>query len=299
MADKKHPILTVLVILGCIALLLGASMAIVLKIFAPSSDLSFGDKIGVIPIGGSISDSHRTTTQLVKFRKDKKIKAIILRINSPGGAVGPTQEIYREVQKTVETKKVVASLGVVAASGGYYIAAASSKIVANPGTITGSIGVLMEFVQLQDLLNRIGVKLEVLKSGEFKDIGSPHRELSKRDRELLNALIADIQRQFVEAVANGRDLSLEEVNQIADGRVFSGAQAKELDLVDALGNFQDAVDVAKDIAAIKGEPTLVYPKKSRLELWESFLEGTTRSVTKMLQSIKPQVEYRWSGFRSH
>ncbi len=274
-------------------------MAIVLKIFAPSSDLSFGDKIGVIPIGGSISDSHRTTTQLVKFRKDKKIKAIILRINSPGGAVGPTQEIYREVQKTVETKKVVASLGVVAASGGYYIAAASSKIVANPGTITGSIGVLMEFVQLQDLLNRIGVKLEVLKSGEFKDIGSPHRELSKRDRELLNALIADIQRQFVEAVANGRDLSLEEVNQIADGRVFSGAQAKELDLVDALGNFQDAVDVAKDIAAIKGEPTLVYPKKSRLELWESFLEGTTRSVTKMLQSIKPQVEYRWSGFRSH
>jgi protease-4 len=157
----------------------------------------------------------------------------------------------------------------------------------------------MEFVQLQDLLDKIGVRVEVLKSGEFKDIGSPHRELSERDRELINALIADIQRQFVEAVASGRNLSLEEVNQIADGRVFSGAQAKELDLVDVLGNFQDAVDVAKDIAAIKGEPTLVYPKRSRLELWESFFEGAARSVTKMLQSIKPQVEYRWGGFRNH
>ena len=194
---------------------------------------------------------------------------------------------------------MIASLGSLSASGAYYIESAADKIVDNPGTITGSIGVLMEFVQLQDLLDKIGVRVEVLKSGEFKDIGSPHRELSERDRELINALIADIQRQFVEAVASGRNLSLEEVNQIADGRVFSGAQAKELDLVDVLGNFQDAVDVAKDIAAIKGEPTLVYPKRSRLELWESLFEGAARSVTKMLQSIKPQVEYRWGGFRNH
>ena len=295
MAKNKRPILTVLIILGIIALILGGSMMIVLKMVDPSSELSFSDKIGVIPIDGAIFDSHETLSQLIRFREDKGIKVIVLRINSPGGAVGPTQEIYREVRKTMETKKVVASLGGVAASGGYYIAAAADKIVANPGTITGSIGVLMEFMRFEDLLDKIGIKLEVLKSGEFKDIGSPHRELTSRDREIIDSLIADIQGQFVEAVANGRGLPLEKVNQIADGRVFSGARAKELDLVDVLGNFQDAVDVAKDMAGIKGDATLVYPKKSRMELWESFLEGTARSVTKVLQGIKPQLEYKWSG----
>jgi len=298
MAKNKRPILTVLVILGVLALILGASMLIVLKMVDPSSELSFSDRIGVIPIDGAIFDSHATTSQLIRFRKDKKIKAIVLRINSPGGAVGPTQEIYREIRKTVETKKVVASLGGVAASGGYYIAAAADKIVANPGTITGSIGVLMEFMRFEDLLDKIGVKLEVLKSGEFKDIGSPHRELTKRDREIIDSLIADIQGQFVEAVANGRDLPLEQVNEIADGRVFSGARAKELNLVDTLGNFQDAVDIVKEMADIEGDVTLVYPRKKRMELWESFLEGTARSVTEVLQCVKPQLAYKWGGFNS-
>ncbi|MCP4578993.1 MAG: signal peptide peptidase SppA [Deltaproteobacteria bacterium] len=296
MAKNKRPILTVLVILGVIALILGTAMIFVIKMVDPSSDLSFSDKIGVIPIDGAIFDSHETTLQLIRFREDKRIKAIVLRINSPGGAVGPTQEIYREVRKTVETKNVVASLGGVAASGGYYIAAAADKIVANPGTITGSIGVLMEFMRFEDLLEKIGVKLEVLKSGEFKDIGSPHRELTERDRAIIDSLIADIQGQFVAAVARGRDLPLEKVNQIADGRVFSGARAKELDLVDALGNFQDAVDVAKEMANIEGGATLVYPRKKRMELWESFLEGTARSVTRVFQGLKPQLEYKWGGF---
>ncbi|MBW1768448.1 MAG: signal peptide peptidase SppA [Deltaproteobacteria bacterium] len=297
MADKKRPILTALVILGVIALFLGTSMVIIIRIIDPTSSLSFADRIGVILIDGAILDSRATTSQLVTFRKDKKIKAIILRINSPGGGVGPTQEIHREIQKTAETKKVIASLGGVAASGGYYIASAANKIVANPGTIIGSIGVLMEFVHLEDLLEKIGIKFEVLKSGEFKDIGSPHRELTKRDREILNSLISDIQSQFVAAVANGRELALDEVSQIADGRVFSGVKAKELDLIDVLGNFQDAVDVAKDMAAIEGEAILVYPKKSKAQLWELFLEGTTRSVTKVLHSIKPQLEYKWNGFK--
>ncbi|MBW1852866.1 MAG: signal peptide peptidase SppA [Deltaproteobacteria bacterium] len=297
MADKKRPILTALVILGVIALFLGTSMVIIIRIIDPTSSLSFADRIGVILIDGAILDSRATTSQLVTFRKDKKIKAIILRINSPGGGVGPTQEIHREIQKTAETKKVIASLGGVAASGGYYIASAANKIVANPGTIIGSIGVLMEFVHLEDLLEKIGIKFEVLKSGEFKDIGSPHRELTKRDREILNSLISDIQSQFVAAVANGRELALDKVSQIADGRVFSGVKAKELDLIDVLGNFQDAVDVAKDMAAIEGEAILVYPKKSKAQLWELFLEGTTRSVTKVLHSIKPQLEYKWNGFK--
>jgi protease-4 len=295
MAGKKHPILIVLAILAGVGLVLGITMIIVLKIFSPSSNLPFSAKIGVIPIEGTILTSQAVTAQLVKFEKDKSIKAVILRINSPGGAVGPTQEIYREVQRTVETKKVVASLGGVAASGGYYIAAAAKKIVANPGTITGSIGVLMEFVRFEELLKKIGVKLEVLKSGEFKDIGSPHRKLTDRDKELISALIADIQKQFVEAVASGRNLSLEKTHEIADGRIFSGARAKELGLVDVLGNFQDAVEIAKNMAGIKGDVTLVYPKKSKLELWDLFFDSAADSVVKRIHEMKTRIEYRWNG----
>lgn len=299
MAGKKHPILTVLAILAGIALLLGVALVVILKVFTPASSSLFSEKIGVIQIEGRISDSRVITSQLVKFKKDKGIKAIILRINSPGGGVGPTQEIYREVIKAGKTKKVIASMGSVAASGGYYIASAADKIVANPGTITGSIGVLMEFIRLEDLLNKIGVNLEVLKSGEFKDIGSPHRKLTPQERELLNALVADIQRQFVEDVATGRNLSVEEVQKIADGRIFSGAQAKELGLVDVLGNFQDTVEIAKDMAGIKGEVALVYPKRGKLPLWDLLLETATRFVTQMLQRMKPQLEYRWGGFQGH
>ena len=299
MAGKKHPILTVLLILGATALLLCGTMALVLTVFLPSSNFSFGEKIGVIPIDGSISDSLAITSQLVTFKKDKGIKAIILRINSPGGSVGPTQEIYREVRKTIRSKKVVVSMGEVAASGGYYIAAAANKIVANPGTITGSIGVIMHFVQFRELLNKIGVNLEILKSGEFKDVGSPHRKLTERDKELINALIGDIQKQFEEGVASGRNMTVEEVQKIADGRVFSGAQAKELGLVDVLGNFQDAVEIAKKMAGIKGDVTLVYPHKMKLGLWDLLLDSVARSATRMLQSMKTRVEYRWNGLLDH
>ncbi|MBW1796861.1 MAG: signal peptide peptidase SppA [Deltaproteobacteria bacterium] len=299
MAQKKHPILTVAVILCVVALFLGITMVIVLKLFSPSSILSFGDKIGVIPIDGTITQSIDITTELVRLKKDTGIKAIILRINSPGGSVGPTQEIYREIRKTIQTKKVVASMGSVAASGGYYIAAGADKIVANPGTITGSIGVIMHFVRLEELLNKIGIGLEVLKSGEFKDIGSPNRELTEREKELLNALIADIQRQFEEGVAEGRNLPLEKVRQIADGRIFSGAQAKELGLVDVLGNFQDAVEIAKNLAGIKGDVTLVYPENDKLKLWDLVFEAAAGSVSKLIQRMKTRVEYRWDGFAEH
>ena len=183
MPGKKHPILTVLAILAGVGLLLGLIVVIVLKMFAPSSNLTFNEKIGVIPIYGTISQSLKITSQLVKFRKDKRIKAIILRIDSPGGSIGPTQEICREVQRTMRTKKVVASMGSVAASGGYYIASATNKIVAAPGTITGSIGVIMQFIRIEELLDKIGVDLEILKSGEFKDIGSPDRKMTERDRK--------------------------------------------------------------------------------------------------------------------
>ena len=296
MPTKKHPILIVLIILGITVLFLGIVMTAVLNFFGPSSGLTFSSKIGVIRIEGTIMDSRHIVSQLVEFKKDKRIKAIILRIDSPGGGVGASQEIYREVSKTTKTKRVIVSLGGVAASGGYYIASAGDKIVANPGTITGSIGVLMEFIQIQDLIKKIGINLEVLKSGEFKDIGSPHRELTDRDKELIKGLISDIQEQFVNAVAQGRHLSVEKVREVADGRILSGAMAKELGLVDQLGNFQDAVDLAKEMTGIKGDVNLVFPKRHGMGLWNLVFQDVTKVFYgAVIDSLKTRIEYRWDG----
>jgi protease IV len=295
-SGKKHPILMVLVVLGMIALLLGAILTLVSGSPA-SSLLSLREKIGIVNIEGAITDSEPVVTQLVQFRKDKGIKAIVLRIDSPGGAVAPSQEIYWEVKKAAASKTVIASMGKVAASGGYYVACAANKIVANPGTLTGSIGVLMEFLQVEDLLKKIGVGIEVLKTGEFKDIGSPHRKLSEKDRELISSLISDIQRQFVEAVARGRNLPIEKVREIADGRILSGAQSKEHGLVDELGNFQDALELAKKMTGVEGEVTLVYPKKKGSRLWDFVLRDASESLYSLLRRIPGmQIEYRWDGF---
>ena len=287
----------VLVVIVATGLILGTAMIALLKMFSPYAGLPFQEKIGVIPINGDITTSLDITSQLVTFKKDENIRAIILRINSPGGSVGPTQEIHREIQKLARTKKVISPLwAALAASGGYYIATAADKIVANPGTITGSIGVFMQFFQVEDLLGKIGVGLEVLKSGEFKDVGSPHRKMTARDRELIDELIQDIQTQFVTEVAKGRNLSREEVNKIADGRIFTGSRAKELGLVDSLGNFQDAVELAKKMAGIKGDAILVYPKKKRARLLDLLIDTASRSFVRFLQGIKPRAEYRWGGF---
>jgi protease-4 len=297
MADKKrHPLLAVFLIIIGIALFLGLVMAFAVKTFGPRSSLSFGEKIGVVFVEGPITHAMEITSQLEEFHKDKSIKAIVLRIDSPGGVVGPTQEIYREVEKTAEDKSVVASLGSVAASGGYYIAAAADKIVANPGTLTGSIGAIMEFVHIEELLKKIGINLEVLKSGEFKDIGSPHRKLTDRDKEVLEGLMAEIKKQFVEDIAKGRGLSQEKVEQIADGRIFSGTQAKDLHMVDYLGNFQDAVALAKEMEGLTGETTLVYPKRGKFEFWDLLFESATKTVFKLIKSLGQQMTYRWEGF---
>ena len=297
MQKKQHPILVVVLILGIAVLVLGAVMMGVLALAGRPGGLSFKDRIGVIPIEGAITKSETVVSQLVEFKKDRSIKAIILRVNSPGGGVAPSQEIYSEILKTKDKKKIIASMGSVAASGGYYVSAAADKIVASPGTLTGSIGVLMEFVRFQELMEKIGVDVEVLKSGEFKDIGSPHRKLTEQDKEMIRSLIFDIQNQFVEAVAQGRNLSIEKVRAIADGRIFSGSQGVELGLVDQLGNFQDAVDLAKSMAGIKGEATLVYPKKTRIRLWDIVAEDASRVLYRALRDVfGMQIEYRWDGF---
>ncbi|MBE9574689.1 MAG: signal peptide peptidase SppA [Proteobacteria bacterium] len=296
MAKTNRPITLVLIILGIAILSFGTLMAIVLSLSHSTLTLSLSNKIGVIPINGVIKDADAITEQLIAFRNDKQIKAIILRINSPGGGVGPSQEIYSETRRTTKTKKVVASLGSVAASGGYYVASAADSVVANPGTLTGSIGVLMEFVRFEELLKKIGVEMQVIKSGKFKDIGSPNRKMTKEEREILTRLIKDIRNQFVTAVSQGRNMPEEKVLELADGRVFSGREAKRLGLVDSLGNFQDAVNVAKRMAHIRGKVKLVYPvKKRRSLLWNLLFKDLFDALMNRLDRPSGLLEYRWNG----
>jgi len=244
-----------------------------------------GERIGVIEVKGIIKDSRSILENIVKFEKNDHIKAILLRINSPGGAVAPCQEIYIELIKARKKKPVVASLGTVAASGGYYIAAAANKIIATPGTLTGSIGVKLELANVQKLLEKIGIEPVVLKSVPYKDIGSPFRQVTPEEKKMLIKLLKDIHRQFVEDIAKGRHLSFEKVEAIADGSVFTGKEAKDLGLVDMLGNFEDAIKEATRLAGIKGEPKLYYPKKKTP--WTRLLLNTLLEIlNEDIQKIK-------------
>ncbi|RJR27524.1 MAG: signal peptide peptidase SppA [Desulfobacteraceae bacterium] len=293
---KRYPIITALAILAGFGIFLGGAGALWMKFISPHSFALMEERFGVIPVEGIISDSQEIVSELVRLRKDDGIKAVILRINSPGGAVGPAQEICAEIKKVAGSKPVVASLGTVAASGGYYIAAPARMIVANPGTITGSIGVLMQFVRVEDLLNKVGIQLEVLKAGEYKDMGSPHRRLTESEKQMIQDLMADVRMQFVEEVARGRNLSVEKVNGIADGRIFSGAKAKELGLVDRLGTLEDAVELAKELAGVKGEISLVYPKKPRLRLSDFIGTKLLRTIYRLIiTESHPKISYLWMG----
>ncbi len=242
-----------------------------------------GEKVGVVEINGVIIESRQILQQLKTFRESAGIKAVVVRINSPGGAVGPSQEIYREIAKTIEKKKVVASLASVAASGGYYIASAANDIVANPGTITGSIGVIMSYTNLEELFEKLGLSPVVIKSGQYKDIASPMRTMKPDEKEILQAFAEDIHRQFVEDVAAGRDISVEEVSRLADGRIYTGSRARELGLIDRFGNLEDAIDLAGQLGGIEGKVTAVYPpKKDKFSLLELLLGSSAKNLVQQL-----------------
>ncbi len=265
-------------------------------LFFTGHELPFGDRIGVVEIKGVITQSTNVIEQLQRYLEDDGVKAIILRIDSPGGGVGPSQEIYREVvkAKTKTGKKVLVSMGSVAASGGYYIACASDLIVANAGTITGSIGVVMEFANLEDLLKKIGVKGIVVKSGEHKDIGSPFREMSPEDKKILQDVIDNVHQQFIQAVAAGRKLDRVKVAEIADGRIFTGEQAKQLGLVDRLGNLQDTIDIAAQMVGIVGKPSVVYPVKKKPSIWDLLFSDMASALIEALKEKGFELSYRLS-----
>ena len=246
-----------------------------------SSRLSFGDKIAIVEIKGVISQSSWIIEELRQYLEDDGVKAIILRIDSPGGGVGPAQEIYREVMKIKLKKKVVTSMGSVAASGGYYVACASDLIVANPGTITGSIGVIMQFSNFEELLKKIGIKGMVLKSGEHKDIGSPFREMTPEEKAIMQEVLDNVHQQFIQAVADGRKLDRSKVIQVADGRILTGEQAKNLGLVDQMGNLQDTIDITAKMAGIVGKPTVLYPRKKH-SIWELLMRDMASAIIDVL-----------------
>ena len=272
---KKHPILFIFLSLSAISLFIFIA-AYVITVGLGNFPLSVGEKIAVVKIEGVILDSKDIIEELREHRENKSVKAIMLRIDSPGGAVAPSQEIYTEVLKIRDEgkKKIVTSMGSVAASGGYYIASASDRIVANPGSVTGSIGVILELANVSGLMKKVGVESVVIKSGKFKDVGSLFRTMTPEERELLQGVIDDTYDQFVDAVAAGRGINKEDLLPIADGRVFTGRQAKKLGLVDDLGSMQDAIKITADIAGIKGEPDIIQ-KKKKFSVLERLLKNSS------------------------
>ena len=241
----------------------GLGVLILTNLFFPDLDLSTEDRIALIRVEGVILDSQATIGELKRFSENPSVKAIVIRIDSPGGGVVPSQEIYDAVKRarSKNNKAVIASMGSVAASGGYYIAAATDRIVANPGTLTGSIGVIMETANVEGLLQKIGVEGVVIKSGKYKDVGSPLRKMSADERGLLQAVMDDVHKQFIEAVAEGRSLELRAAQALADGRIFTGRQAKEAKLVDELGDLEDAIQLAAEVVGIEGEPKVIEPRR--------------------------------------
>ena len=244
---------------------------------------SSGEKVGVIELVGPIYESQRMVRQFEQMGKQRSIKAIVFRIDSPGGGVAASQEIYEAVKRVRDSgKPVVASFGSVAASGGYYVACGSDTIVANPGTTTGSIGVIAEFMSASDLMKKIGIQMQVIKSGRFKDTGGMHRELTDADKAYLQSWIDDAYDQFIHVVHAERNMPLPKVRQLADGRVYTGRQALENGLIDIIGDYDAAIQVAAEMAGIEGEPDLVKIGKRNVSLFDLFFqqaEGVLRGLS--------------------
>jgi protease-4 len=283
-------------ITGAVILLFTVTLVFVALLLGGDKQLLGGKGVGLVEVKGLIIDSQETVRQLNELRKNERVKAIVLRIDSPGGVVGPSQEIYAEVKKLSAVKKVVVSMGSLAASGGYYIAAPAVRIIANPGTITGSIGVLMKFSNVEGLMGKIGMKAFTLKTGKYKDVGSPVRPMSDQDKVMLQGVIDSAHGQFVKAVAEGRKLPVEEVRQIADGRIFTGEQALALKLIDRLGTLQDAVEEAAKLAGIKGEPQVIRPARKKKLLLDMLVgEAAARIGDLVEQQSGFSVNYEMGG----
>ncbi|HSY48391.1 MAG TPA: signal peptide peptidase SppA [Thermoanaerobaculia bacterium] len=259
----------------------------------------FGDKVAIIPIDGEILGSRDVIDALHRYARNSNVKAIVVRINSPGGAIAPSQEIYEEIRnvRARSGKPIIASLDSVAASGGYYIAAACDSIVANPGSITGSIGVILQWMEMKDLLAWAKLKPETITSGAMKAAGSPYQDLTADQRAYFQTIVTQLKEQFVRAVAVGRKGKMTEadVSRIADGRVFTGEQALELKLVDQLGNLDDAIRIAAKRGGIAGKPGTIYPKKRTRGLFDALTsdDSDTETAISRILTRRPRFLFQW------
>ncbi|HEX7049613.1 MAG TPA: signal peptide peptidase SppA [Longimicrobiales bacterium] len=272
-----------------VMILTGLVLAVVLGIRG-GGGLGVGGRIAVLKIEGLIADDEDYLEQIRRFREDPSVKGLLVVINSPGGVVGPSQSVYRELRRLREEdgRPVVASIGGVGASGGYYVALAADSIFALPGSITGSIGVIMEFPEVSDLMAKVGVEMQVVKSAEHKDIGSPFRPLTPEDRELLHSLVEDVYSQFVDVVARERGLEPATVRRLADGRILSGRQALQQGLIDRLGNYRDALAAAGRMAGLGENPRVVRPPENDFTLLDLLLgRGTTSSLAHLVRPLRP------------
>lgn len=293
---QRHPLITGFFILGVMFVLFWSGITFFVSSFnrqTVNTDI-FGSKdaIGVIELKGVITTSEDTLAQLDKFKRSPVVKAIVVRIDSPGGAVGASQEIFREIRRTNQVKPVVASMGSVAASGGFYAALGAGTIMASPGTLTGSMGVILKFPNLEALYKKIGYKEQVIKSGKLKDIGSSGRSLSDEERELLQDLLDEVHNQFIADIVLSRNLSEDKVRQLADGRIFSGQGARDLGLIDELGNFNDAVMKAAMLAGMpSGSPKLIYPEEDQFSLLKIFSEQKLGSLVRTMVTQTPTMAF--------
>lgn len=282
MFSRRHPYLYFILVFT--AIVSGATIitGMLAMVGSQWSKLSFGEKVGVVEINAMIVDAKDYIARIKTFSENEAIKAIVIRVDSPGGAVAPSQEIYREIRKAAAGKPVIASMGTIAASGGYYIAAAADKIVANPGTITGSIGVILGYTNFEKLFEKIGLYPVVIKSGQYKDIASPVREMTPEEKALLQQFSDGVHNQFIEHVAEGRGMAVDEIRQIADGRIISGETALALGLVDRLGNLEDAIEWAGREGGIKGAIDTVYPPENKLPLLRYLLDEAASEIRTIL-----------------
>ena len=256
-----------------------------------------GDKVAVVDLKGVIASSDEVVRQMKKYRNNSSVRAIVLHIDSPGGGVGASQEMYEEVRAVRDGgKPVIVSMGSLAASGGYYVAVGGSYLVANRGTLTGSVGVISEFLQVKDALDKLGIGVKTIKAGKLKDAGSPMRAMNEDDQKYFQALMDDVHRQFIDVVARERKMDVEKVRELADGRVFTGEQALQLGLVDTLGTFEDAVRIAAVKVGIKGEPAIVRERKRQM-WYESFFGDAGETLKDLKQELidRPVLSYRFAA----
>ncbi len=258
-------------------------------------DFATGERIGVVEVLGPIMTSDQVTKNLRKYQEDESIRGVVVRVDSPGGAVAPSQEIMQAIAEVAQKKPVAVSMGSTAASGGYYVALGGTRIFANPGTVTGSIGVITQLFDVHSILETVDVEVNTIKTGRYKDAGSPFRELTLEDEVHFRQLIDDIYLQFVEDIARARKMDVELVKSLADGRVFTGRQAKELALIDEIGSMRDAIRWVADKAAIEGEPNVVYPPKQTGFMDELIRGGVKSLVSEARETTTPLVEYRYVG----